>query len=77
MFIFKRILCLFFGFILHTMTGLDIGARPLSQASVKNCWASTNHGSLAQFGEYDFDIQNILFKINVTLLSLKNNLDCR
>ena len=49
-----------------TVAGLDIGAHPLAQVSVKNCRASANHGSLARFGEYDFHIQNMLFKISVT-----------
>ena len=34
-------------FTLDEGTGLDIGARLLAQASVKNCQASTYHGSLA------------------------------
>ena len=55
-------------------TGLDISTRP---GECQKCWASTNHRSLARFGEYDFQLQNILFKISVTLcFSLKNNLHC-
>ena len=39
---------------------------PTRPGECQNCRASTNHGSLARFGEYDFQLQDILFKISVT-----------
>ena len=52
--------------IFFTIAGLDISIRPLTQASIKTVGQSTNHGSLAQFSEYDFHHQKILFKTSVT-----------
>ena len=36
-----------------------VSVRPLAQTSIKTCQASTNHWSLARFGEYDFHLQNV------------------
>ena len=38
------------------LSGLDIGARP---GKFRNGLASTNQGSLAQFGQYSFHIHSI------------------
>ena len=64
---FQEILMPLVAMQLCVYLSIMLGARPLAHASVRNCQASTNHGSLAQFGEYDFHIQNILFKISVTV----------
>ena len=58
-------------------TGLDISARPLAQASVKTVRRVQIADHLPGFGKYDFQLQNILFKISVTLcFPRKNNLHC-
>ena len=38
------------------LSGLDIGVRP---GKFRNGLASTNQGSLAQFGQYSFHIRSI------------------
>ena len=39
---------------------------PTRPGECQNCRVSTNHGSLARFGEFDFQLQDILFKISIT-----------
>ena len=39
---------------------------PAGPGKCQELSSSTNHGSLARFGEYHFHIQNILFKTSVT-----------